>query len=46
MLLIPVKTKLEFSVFGVTWSFRNRSNLLVFCWRNVLNINVKNNCAA
>jgi len=22
-------------VFSVTWSFRNHSNMLIFCWRNI-----------
>ncbi len=31
MLFIPVMAKLNFPVLGVTWSFRNHSNMLICC---------------
>ncbi len=38
---------IHYSIFSVTWFFRNHSNMLIFCSRDILLIiNVENNCAA
>ncbi len=37
---------IHYSIFSVTWFFRNHSNMLIFCSRDILIIiNVENNCA-
>jgi len=39
MSFIPVMAKLSqhhYPVFSVRWSFRNHSNMLIWCWKDYL----------